>query len=178
MSEYRTILMDPPWYEKGAGKIKRGANRHYPLLKTDEIISVIKNSGAFRPAEDCHLYLWVTNNFLRDGLKVVEELDFRYITNLVWVKDSFGLGQYFRGQHELCLFGVRGNLRTRDRSTPTVINARKREHSRKPDQIYEIIERCSYPPRLEMFARERRVGWDAWGNELPSSVQRTLERMA
>jgi N6-adenosine-specific RNA methylase IME4 len=164
---YRTILIDPPWYEKGGGKIKRGADRHYPLLKTDEIISVIKNSGVFSPADDCHLYLWVTNNFLEDGLRVVRELGFRYITNLVWVKDRWGLGQYFRGQHELCLFGVRGKLMTRNRFTPTVIIARKRRHSQKPDEMYGVIERCSYPPRLEMFARGRREGWDSWGKELP-----------
>lgn len=175
---YRTILIDPPWYEKGAGKIKRGADRHYPLLKTDEIIKVVKESGMFRPADDCHLYLWVTNNFLKDGLKVTESLGFRYVTNIVWVKDSIGLGQYFRGQHELCLFGVRGNLMTRNRSTPTVISARKREHSRKPSKIYDLIEKCSYPPRLELFARERRQGWDAWGDELPNSIQRTLGGVA
>lgn len=172
---YKTILIDPPWNEQGAGRIKRGADRHYSLLKTDEIVDVILGSGTFKPAEDCHLYLWVTNNFLQDGLKVMGELGFRYITNLVWVKDRFGLGQYFRGQHELCLFGVRGHLMTANRSTPTVIRAKKREHSQKPDQIYRLIEGCSFSPRLEMFARERRQGWDSWGNELPDTITQPLE---
>jgi len=171
---YKTILIDPPWYEKGAGKIKRGADRHYPLLKTDEIIKVIKNSGVFKPAENCHLYLWVTNNFLRDGLRVIDELGFRYVTNLVWVKDRFGLGQYFRGQHELCLFAVKGKLMTKRRNISTVIFARKKEHSRKPDEIYEIAEKCSYPPRLGMFARQRREGWDVLGNEVPNVIQKLL----
>lgn len=175
MTKYKTMLIDPPWNERGGGKIKRGADRHYPLMKTDEIIRTIKESGVFTPTDDCHLYLWVTNNFLEDGLRVMRELGFRYITNLVWVKDRFGLGQYFRGQHELCLFGVRGRMWTRNRSTPTVVDARKRAHSQKPNQFYTVIEKCSYPPRLEMFARERRTGWDAWGNKLPSTVQYKLE---
>jgi len=166
MRRYKTILIDPPWYERGGGRIKRGADRHYPLLKTEEIISVIKKSGVFNPSENCHLYLWVTNNFLEDGLKVMKALGFRYITNIVWVKDRFGLGQYFRGQHELCLFGVKGRIKTRNRSTSTVILAKRREHSRKPDEMYELIEKCSYPPRLEMFARNRRKGWDVWGDEV------------
>jgi len=163
---YRTILLDPPWPAYGGGRIKRGADRHYKLLKVDEIIDVIRTSGVFRPAKDCHLYLWVTNNFLQDGFKVIAELEFRYITNLVWVKDRFGLGQYFRGQHELCLFAVRGNVSTRNKSTPTVIVAKRREHSRKPDEMYKLIETCSYPPRLEMFARRKRDGWDAWGDDV------------
>lgn len=167
---YRTILIDPPWYEKGAGKIKRGADRHYPLLKTVDIIKVIRGSGVFNPAPSCHLYLWVTNNFLRDGLRVMEELGFRYVTNIVWVKDRFGLGQYYRGQHELLLFGVRGNLMTQTK-TSSVIIAKKGEHSQKPAKAYALIEKESYPPRLEMFARQKIEGWDSWGSELPELTQ-------
>jgi len=172
--KFRTILIDPPWMERGGGKIKRGADRHYPLLKTDEIIRVIKESGIFNPdKKGSHLYLWVTNNFLIDGLRVMRELGFRYITNIVWVKDRFGLGQYFRGQHELCLFGVMGKLRTRARNISTVIFEKKRRHSQKPEAMYKLIERASYPPRLEMFARSRRQGWVSWGNELPDNKQQT-----
>lgn len=104
---YKTIYADPPWLERGGGKVKRGADKHYSLMGVDDIINLMKRI----PVEDnAHLYLWVTNNFLKDGLKVVDELGFRYITNIVWVKDRIGLGQYFRGQHELCLFGVKGRL--------------------------------------------------------------------
>jgi len=120
MTKYRTILADPPWYERGAGKIKRGADRHYDLLKTHNIIRIILEDSPFNPADNCHLYLWVTNNFLKDGLRVIDELGFRYVTNLVWVKDRFGLGQYFRGQHELCLFAVKGRLDTLNNSTSAV----------------------------------------------------------
>jgi N6-adenosine-specific RNA methylase IME4 len=129
-------MLDPPWNETGGGRIRRGADRHYSLLTTNEIIQTVKESGAFIPdPEGCHLYLWATNNFLEDGLRVIRELGFRYITNIVWVKDRFGLGQYFRGQHELCLFAVKGRLMTRNRRTSTVITERKREHSRKPESI-------------------------------------------
>src|SRR4029077_14966790 len=104
-------------------------------------------------------------NYLSDGLKVIASLGFRYVTNLVWVKDRFGLGQYFRGQHELCLFGVLGSLMTSNRITSTVISARKRQHSEKPLAIYGLIESVSPSPRLEMFARDKREGWTSWGNE-------------
>ena len=166
MRKYKTILLDPPWWEKGGGKIKRGADRHYPLLKPYEIIETIYKSGVFNPDKNCHLYLWVTNNHLIDGLKLIETLGFKYKTNLVWVKDRFGLGQYFRGQHELCLFAIKGKQPTKTKNTSTVIISRRREHSKKPDEIHKIIEKNSPPPYLEMFARKKRRGRDTWGNEL------------
>jgi N6-adenosine-specific RNA methylase IME4 len=114
--------------------------------------------------------MWVTNNHLKDGLKLMEALGFRYITNLVWVKNSFGLGQYFRGQHELCLFGVKGRLLGNSRNTSTVIHSDKTRHSEKPVSIYDLIECVSPPPYLEMFAREREIlgreKWVLWGDEV------------
>ena len=169
--KYKTILADPPWYEHGAGaKCVRGAQRHYPLMQTAEIIEYM---SAIPIDDNAHLYLWVTNRFLPDGLQVMRALGFEYLTNLVWVKDTIGLGQYFRGQHELLLFGKRGQPpykkavnAGRSRATiSTVINARKRGHSIKPDKQYRIIEATSYPPYLEVFARRRKHGWDSWGNE-------------
>ncbi|MDD5511842.1 MAG: MT-A70 family methyltransferase [Dehalococcoidales bacterium] len=165
MNLYHTILIDPPWLERGGGRIKRGADRHYPLLKTPDIVRVIRESGVFTPAEDCHLYLWTTNNFLQDGLWVVEQLGFRYITTITWAKDRFGLGQYFRGMTEHMLFGVRGRLAAVEKGV-TLITAPRRKHSQKPGESYELIERVSPPPRLEMFARVRRPEWDTWGNEV------------
>lgn len=149
-------------------------------MKTQDIIDYLSKI----PFDDnCHLYLWVTNNFLLDGLKVMEALGFRYITNIVWIKDRIGLGQYFRGQHEICLFGVKGNLpykfsTTSNRSCctePTIIMAKRREHSQKPDEIYKKIEATSYPPYLEVFARIHRKGWDAIGNETPEPTQIKLK---
>lgn len=107
---FQTVLADPPWNETGGGKVKRGADRHYPLLKTKEMPGVMMEECPHWAdvADTAHLYLWVTNNFLPDGLWLMEQLGFRYVTNRAWAKDRFGLGQYYRGQHELCLFGVRG----------------------------------------------------------------------
>ena len=149
----------------GGGKIKRGADRHYPVLPKHEIIRVIYNSGVFNLDSDCHLYLWATNNHLQDALFVMEALGFRYITNLIWSKDRIGLGQYFRGQHEILLFGVHGRLMTKEK-LPTVVMAQRTLHSKKPVEIYELIEKCSPPPYIEMFARNEHDGWDSWGNEI------------
>jgi len=166
---YKTICIDPPWNETGGGRIKRGADRHYSLLKDHEILQEIIKSGVFDPDENCHLYLWVTNNFLESGLLLMKALGFRYVTNLVWVKDRIGLGQYFRGQHELLLFGVKGRLPAKVKNVPTVILAARSEHSRKPEVAYAMMEAVSHPPRLEMFARRRRLGWYVWGDEVNGS---------
>jgi len=176
---YKTILADPPWQERGAGKCKRGADKHYPLMKTDDIIEYMK---AIKVDDNAHLYLWVTNNYLRDGLKVMEALGFTYKHKLVWVKNSMGLGQYFRGQHEDVLFGVKGKVPFKNAinpqraicTIPDVIFANKREHSRKPDELYAIIEKTSYEPFLEVFARYRRQGWDAMGNEVDDVIQQVF----
>ena len=170
MSGYQTILIDPPWRESGGGRIKRGADRHYPLLKTPDIVRVIRDSGVFLPAENAHLYLWTTNNFLRGGLWVMDQLGFRYVTMLTWAKDRIGLGQYFRGQTEPLLFGVRGRLPSLCRTQSTLICEPKRRHSQKPTKAYEVIEAVSPAPSLEMFARAQRDGWDAWGNEVQHSM--------
>lgn len=177
--KYKTVYADPPWNETGGGQIKRGADAHYSLMKTPDIIEYMKQI----PIDDnAHLYLWVTNNHLRDGLRVVDALGFRYITNIVWVKDRIGLGQYFRGQHELCLFCVKGNLPYKSKINDnrsccvysTVINARRTEHSKKPLEIYNLIENTSYEPFIEVFARSHRNGWDVMGNEIEKTKYCTL----
>lgn len=160
---YRCILADPPWEERGGGG--RGAQEHYPLLKTPDVIRVMVSATCWRPARAAHLWLWVTNNFLEDGLLVMRALGFRYVTNAVWVKDKFGLGQYLRGQHELLLFGVRGSLPALE-AVPSVIVAPRTRHSEKPEESYRVVEKVSPGARLEMFSRRARSGWDAWGNEV------------
>ena len=167
MTAYRCILADPPWNETGGGKIKRGADRHYPLLKTPEIIETMLRAPEWRPEPTgCHLWLWVTNNYLADGLDVMRSLGFRYITNAVWTKQRFGLGQYLRGQHELLLFGVRGRLPALVRNRSTLISGDREVHSRKPVHAYETIEAVSPGPRVEFFARAARTGWFTFGNEV------------
>jgi N6-adenosine-specific RNA methylase IME4 len=148
-------------------------------MKTGEIISLLKRELDGRVDDNCHLYLWVTNNFLQDGLEVVRQIGFRYVTLITWMKDRISLGQYFRGITEHYIFAVKGNLpykvsEGKRQQGVTGFTEKKREHSRKPERAYEMIEVVSYPPRLEMFARERREGWDVWGNELPNHVQRKL----
>jgi N6-adenosine-specific RNA methylase IME4 len=166
---YRTIVADPPWNESGGGRIRRGADKHYPLIKEPrKIAQVMLDSGMWSPDPcGCHLYLWATNNHLIDAIEVIKHVGFRYITNIVWVKDRFGIGKYFRGQHELCLFAVQGPyLPTASNSLSTLIHAKRRAHSQKPEEFYKLVEDASPDPRLELFARIARSGWDSWGNEV------------
>jgi len=166
--KYQIIYCDPPWHESGGGKIKRGADKHYLLMKTKDIIAL--------PVKDivdvnAHLYLWVTNNFLSDGLKVMAAWGFNYKTMITWVKDRFGLGQYFRGQTEHCLFGVRGMLPykvvgQKRQQGVTVIHAPRARHSQKPNEMRELIERVSDRDgfnKIELFARQKTENWDSVG---------------
>ena len=136
-------------------------------------------------AEPSHLYLWVPNALLPQGLQVMDAWGFKYVSNIVWEKvrkdgepDGRGVGFYFRNVTELLLFGVRGkNARTLDpgRSQVNIMRTRKREHSRKPDEQYRIIEECSWGPRLEMFSRGTRRGWTVWGNQADESYKPTWD---
>lgn len=167
--KYKTIYSDPPWPERGGGKIKRGADRHYNLLSVKDIMALPVQD--LTNSEGCHLYLWVTNNYLPAGLEVLSAWGFRYITMITWHKDRIGLGQYFRGLTEHCLFAVRGNLPYK------IINGKRQQgmtgfcspkgrHSEKPPEMRKMVERVSYEPRIELFARQEISGWDAWGDEL------------
>jgi N6-adenosine-specific RNA methylase IME4 len=166
--KYKTIYADPPWNESGGGRIKRGADRHYPLMKTKDICDL---PIAQLADENCHLYLWVTNNFLKDGLKVIEQWGFNYKTCITWLKPSMGLGQYFRGMTEHCLFATKGVLpykiidgKRQQGKTGFISN--KGVHSKKPETMRLMIEKVSYKPAIELFARKHYSGWDAWGNEV------------
>ena len=161
--KYKTIYADPPWLESGGGKIKRGADKHYSLMKTQDIKNIPVHSIA---NDDCWLFMWVTNNFLKDGLDVMDYWGFRYITNIVWAKDRFGIGYYFRGQHEICLFGKKGQIKPESRSESTLVTAKKSKHSKKPEEFYQKIEALNSGDKIELFARNTREGWDSWGNEV------------
>lgn len=170
--KFNTIYADPPWMEHGGGKIKRGADRHYPLMKTAEIMALPINNIT---NENCHLYLWVTNNFLPDGLKVMATWGFRYVTTITWVKDRIGLGQYYRGITEHCLFGVKGRIpykviNGKRQQGKTVIIAPKGQHSEKPEEMRQMIEKVSYSPYIELFARKESPGWHVWGNQVESNI--------
>jgi len=180
---FKTIYADPPWAEIGAGRIRRGADRHYALMKTEDIVRLPVRM--IKSQEGCHLYLWATSNFLRDALRVMEAWGFDYKGHIVWVKgeeteggeitlDVIGLGQYIRYVHELLLFGVYKVLPYRIRvdgrraQWKSVLIEPRREHSQKPLKAYQYIEEVSWPPYLEMFARSRYdINWTVWGLEAP-----------
>jgi N6-adenosine-specific RNA methylase IME4 len=174
VEKYKTILMDPPWPERGGGKCKRGADRHYDLIsRKEEILRVILQSGVWKPHSQCHLWIWTTSTYLPWALWLIGALGFEYKTDWIWEKPRMGLGQYRRGQHEQLLFGSRGKAcvpKPKDRGTSLIrimdVGSAPRVHSEKPEESYEVIERVSRPPRLEMFARRPRDGWDVWGNEV------------
>lgn len=173
-STYSTILADPPWqFQNRTGKIAPEHRRllRYPTMDLEEIKQLPVSRLA---AAASHLYLWVPNALLQEGLDVMKSWGFTYKSNIVWFKirkdggpDGRGVGFYFRNVTELILFGVRGSMRTLrpGRTQVNILSTRKREHSRKPDELYDIIENCSPGPYLELFARFRKEGWDQWGNE-------------
>lgn len=173
---WRTALVDPPWNERGGGRIKRGADRHYSLLKTSEIAPVLIGSGLWSPEQDAHLYLWTTASHLRAAFDLLDDLGFRYTSNVVWMKSQIGIGQYFRGKHETLLFAVKGRgfvPRTDRRDIPSAVLADhvrdesgRRVHSAKPEPFYELIEARSQGPFVEFFARRPRTGWVSWGNQV------------
>jgi N6-adenosine-specific RNA methylase IME4 len=172
---FGAILADPPWrFTNRTGKVAPEHRRlsRYSTLTHQEIMDLPVERLALPKS---HLYLWVPNALILEGLEVMKRWGFTYKTNLVWYKvrkdggpDGRGVGFYFRNVTELVLFGTRGNVRTEapGRKQVNIIISRKREHSRKPDQLYQIIERCSPGPYLELFARHRRRGWAQWGDEL------------
>lgn len=172
---FATVLADPPWrFQNRTGKVApehRRLNR-YGTMTLDDICELPVPQIC---ADTAHLYLWVPNALLPDGLRVLQSWGFEYKANIVWHKvrkdggpDGRGVGFYFRNTTELVLFGTRGkNARTLQpgRSQVNILRTQKREHSRKPDEMYDLIEGCSPGPFLEMFARGSRRGWSTWGNQ-------------
>jgi N6-adenosine-specific RNA methylase IME4 len=158
--EFSCIVADPPWrYEN---TISNGAvAEHYPTLEVSQIKAM-----RVPAAPDAHLYLWVTNTHLPFGFEVMAEWGFVFKTVITWCKPQIGLGSWFRNATEHVLFGVRGQLRTLRNDVPTWFVADRQRHSQKPERFYELVEASSPGPRLELFARARRPGWDAWGNEV------------
>ena len=180
---YATIYADPPWrFQNRTGKVAPEHKRlnRYPTMSLNEIEALPVPSIA---AEKSHLYLWVPNALLPEGLAVMKAWGFEYKGNIIWEKvrkdgqpDGRGVGFYFRNVTEILLFGIRGeNNRTLApaRSQVNLVRTQKREHSRKPDEMVEIIERCSPGPYIELFARGDRPGWDMWGNQATSDYEPT-----
>ena len=176
---FATVLADPPWrFTNRTGKVAPEHRRldRYSTMTLDTI-KALPVEGVC--ANDAHLYLWVPNALLPDGLAVMEAWGFRYVSNIIWAKrrkdggpDGRGVGFYFRNVTEMLLFGVKGSMRTLSpaRSQVNMIETRKREHSRKPDEQYALITSCSPGPYLEMFARHPQDGWTVWGDEASDTV--------
>ncbi len=188
---YATIVADPPWPYKtpGGGPLQSspthrpdswqndlagvGLAARYGVMTIDEIAAL-----QVPAADDAHLYLWTTNAFFVQAHRIAEAWGFRPITVCTWVKTkpdgspSMKTGYYFRGATEHFLFCVRGSLRLQtSKAYPTAFLWPRTAHSVKPDQFYDLIEECSPGPRLDLFARTKRLGWDAWGNEVDSDVE-------
>lgn len=164
---YPTIVLDPPWDwdDEGDHEQLGRARPTYDTMSLDEI----KAMPIDRQVDDnAHIYLWITNRSLYKGFTLLEAWGFRYITTLTWCKPHFGMGNYFRGQTEHVLFGVRGSLPLlrRDRGTWFMAD-RNGDHSAKPAEFYQLVEECSPGPWLEVFARGDRPGWVQWGAEVP-----------
>jgi N6-adenosine-specific RNA methylase IME4 len=179
LGRFGTILADPPWrFSNRTGKMAPEHRRlsRYSTMSMEEIMELPVAQVA---ATKSHLYLWVPNALLKEGMEVMRRWGFTYKNNIIWYKvrkdggpDGRGVGFYFRNVTEMVLFGIRGRIRTLrpGRNQVNIVSTRKREHSRKPDELYPLIERCSPGPHLELFARHTRSGWIQWGNEVGQSA--------
>ena len=181
--KYATVYADPPWrFQNRTGKVAPEHKRlnRYETMTVEDIMALPVSDIV---EEKAHLYLWVPNALLPEGLKVMEAWGFTYKGNIIWEKvrkdgqpDGRGVGFYFRNVTEILLFGIKGGSNRTlapARSQVNLIRSRKREHSRKPDEIIPVIESCSRGPFIELFARGDREGWDMWGNQADASYEPT-----
>jgi len=181
--KYETIYADPPWrFQNRTGKVAPEHKRlnRYETMSLEEIKSLPVREIT---GDKAHLYLWVPNALLPDGLAVMDAWGFEYKGNLIWEKirkdgypDGRGVGFYFRNVTEILLFGIKkksapNRTLAPARSQVNLIRSQKREHSRKPDEFIPIIEACSQAPRIELFARGDREGWDMWGNQADAGYE-------
>lgn len=186
--KYKTIYADPPWrFQNRTGKVAPEHKRlnRYETMPLEDIMSLPVQQIADQKS---HLYLWVPNALLPDGLAVMQAWGFEYKGNIIWEKirkdgqpDGRGVGFYFRNVTEILLFGTKGNNNRTlapARSQVNLVRTQKREHSRKPDEIVSIIENCSPGPYIELFARGKRDGWDMWGDQASSDYEPTWHTYA
>ncbi len=162
---FKTLLLDPPWPTNQRGDW--GAEQHYPLMSLERIKAM---PIADLAEDEASIWLWVTNSTLRYGYDLIEHWGFTPRAPLTWIKPRLGLGQYLRNMTEHLLYGTRGRVKVNFRGQPTWMFAVQQEHSRKPEEMYAVIERISSGPYLELFARRPWPGWHAWGNEIDSDI--------
>lgn len=169
---YSTIVIDPPWDWGDEGDVDQfgRATPVYATMPLDKIQSTVMDHLNRHSDANAHLYLWITNRSLYKGFRLLDAWGFRYVTMITWVKPSIGMGNYFRGTTEHILFGIRGSLPLLRNDVGTHFNApRTRRHSEKPEEFFKLVESCSPGPWLELFSRNQRPGWTAWGAEAHES---------
>ena len=181
MGIYKTIVVDPPWSyndklssgNTGFGQVSgsvRGAAHHYETMTLEAIFNLGIEDYA---ADDCHLYLWVTNAFMEDAIGLPKAWGFATKTILTWVKPQIGMGHYYRNNTEHILFAVRGSLPTMRKDIPTAFTADRKRHSQKPDTFFDIVEMMSPGPYLSVFERKLRMRWDSIGDEVGTRLGQT-----
>jgi N6-adenosine-specific RNA methylase IME4 len=171
MKKYKTIVADPPWDQKNMNKWKRREktpeNLPYPTMNLEDIksLEIQKFSD-----ENSMCFIWTTNQFLPKTFEVLNAWGFKYLTTLTWVKPS-GVGAWFINRTQHIIVGYKGKLELKKRFEPSVYFHNSLKHSQKPDIFHELFEKVSHEPRLELFARNKRKGWDVWGNEVVSDIK-------
>lgn len=168
-TKYKTIMCDCPWDINQRGRYSsRSAESHYELMPLDRIKAM---PVADLCEENSHLYLWIPNGLLQEGLDVIKAWGFTFRSPIYWIKPRLGLGNYVRNASETLLFATRGKAPVKFHAQPNWVFAPQQEHSHKPEEQFAIIERLSDGPYLELFARRKRLGWDSWGNEVSSDLE-------
>ena len=174
LKRYSTIVVDPPWEQKNMAKWKRRPNTAELLPYKTMSITEIENLPLQKLADNnCHLWIWTTNQFMPDAINLCKQWGFKYLSTITWVKPS-GVGAWFVNRTQHLIFGYKGKLKMNKRYLPTVYFDTPKRHSEKPESFYELFESVSSENRLEMFARREREGWDVFGNEVSNSID--LER--
>lgn len=174
--KYKIILADPPWEyksKKTGRDMKHGASSKYPTMPLDDICDM--NIKSISEKDSC-LFLWATTPLLQEAFTVMDAWGFKYKTAIYWhKKTNGGLGYWFRGCVEMCLFGTKGKMKAFRCQEPNFISSASKKHSQKPIEMYNLIESLDINPKIELFARDQRLNWDSWGNQIPNSVQDLLE---
>lgn len=167
---YRTIVADPPWPYRWSGDASKRGGVKYPTMGVMEIADLPISEMAEVAA---HLFLWITPefNWRGEGVRIAQHWGFDTVGEIIWAKPQFGMGSFPRSQHEIVLVGRRGGLPFSVRDVGSIQQWPRAAHSVKPDAFYDMVERASPGPYLELFARRKRLGWNTWGNDVDSDVE-------
>lgn len=174
--KYKVIYADPPWRYDFAETKNRKIENHYPSMDIEDIK---KLPIAELADDDCVLFMWATAPKLIEAIDVIKSWGFTYKTQSIWDKKMVGMGYWFRGQHEILMVATKGTPKVPSPSNrvSSVYSEKRKEHSQKPHRYYTLIERMmGNVPKIELFSRHKRDGWDCWGNEVPATTQMLITR--